>query len=165
MFLIGKVVKPQGIMGEIKVLPFLDSPNEFCKIAKLNIGSSMYIPTSVRVSGDFVFLKLEGITDRDNAELLRDKQIFVSKNDMPPLPKDRYYISDVIGSLVWVGDKLLGKVKDISQYGSADIYEVDSEKGRVLFPLLTSLIVDIDVQNKKIVLNASEFSKVAVYED
>ena len=105
MLLIGKILKPQGITGEIKILPFLDAPPEFCKVKKLIIQNREYAPLSLRVSGEYVFAKLSGIKDRNMAEALRGQDIFVRKEDAPKLPQGKYYIDSLLGSEVWAERK------------------------------------------------------------
>ncbi len=165
MLLVGKVLKPQGIQGEIKILPFLDTAEEFAKLTKVIINDKEYPLLSMRVSNKFVYAKLKGIADRNTAEELRESEIFIPKKDAPKLPKGRYYIDALLGSTVWVGKEVLGTLINILQYGSADVYEVDTPQGRVAFPFLHSLIVEINEKEKKIVLNSQEFAKVAVHED
>lgn len=165
MFLVGKVLKPQGIQGEIKILPFLDTAEEFARLTKVIINDKEYPLLSMRVSNKFVYAKLKGIEDRNAVEELRECEIFVSKKDAPKLPKGRYYIDALLGSTVWVGKEMLGTLTNILQYGSADVYEVQTVQGRVAFPLLHSLIVEINEKENKIVLDDKEFVKVAVYED
>jgi len=165
MLKVGKVLKPQGIAGEIKILPYLDTPEQFAKLDTITIQDKAYTPLSIRIEGKYAFAKLKGIVDRNLAEGLRDKEIFISKASAPKLPKGRYYIDNLLGAQVWLGADLLGELINISQYGSADVYQVQSTKGKVSFPLLNVLIVEIDEKEGKIILEPKEFEKVAVYED
>ena len=165
MLLVGKVLKPQGVLGEVKILPYLDAPEEFAKLKAIAIEGKEYTPLSLRVSDKYIFAKLQGINDRSAAEQLRDKEIFTDKANAPKLPQGRFYIDNLLGCKVWLGKDLLGELVDISQYGSADVYEVATAKGKVSFPLLNSLIIKISDTEGIIELDPKEFEKVAVYED
>ena len=165
MLLVGKVLKPQGIAGEMKILPYLDTPEEFAKLSKIIIQDKEYAPLSVRISEKHIFVKLKGVSNRSAAEQFRDQEVFISKANAPKLPQGRYYIDNLIGCKVWVGNKLLGELENILQYGSADVYEVATAKGKVSFPLLNILITKISDTEGIIELDPKEFEKVAVYED
>ena len=163
--IIGKIVKPQGIRGELKVLPLADSPDIFCDLKKIYIEGKEYGVVSARI-GDGVFLALRGIADRNAAELLRDKFVYAARSDIT-LPEGRWFIADVIGCNVCLDDgEELGKVADITTRGSTDIYTVDLGSGKgVAFPLLKEMIVKFDVSGREIILEKKRFKEVALYED
>lgn len=162
--LIGKVLKPQGIKGEIKVTSYLDSVEGFKKIKSIIINNTTYQIENCRLSGTIAYLKLKGIDSINTAETLRDSDVTIRGEDKPKLPQDRFYIDDLIGCDVYADDDYLGKLEEILQYGSADIY-VLSGKDAVSFPAIKKAIKKIDISNKKIELIKEEFEKIAVYQD
>lgn len=165
MLVIGKVLKPQGIKGEIKILPLLDSAESFSKIKAIIIDETNYSVDKCRVSGNFVYLKLSNVNSMSEAEALRSKDILIDNAIAPELEEGRYYIDNLIGCNVFTEEDFVGTLSSIYQYGSADVYELTSPNGKVLFPFLKKLISKVDIENKKINLIAEEFHKVAVYED
>lgn len=162
---IGKIVKPQGIKGELKVLPMLDSAETFCTLKRIFIDGEEFKILSARVA-DGVYLALKGIADRNAAENYRNKFVCVPKEDIR-LPEDRWFISDVLGCNVFLDDgSALGIVTDITARGGADIFTVTSASGgTVAFPLLKTIIVSADIPARRMVLKADKFAEVALYED
>ena len=121
MLSVGKTLKAHGIKGEIKVMSYMDSPDCFVGVKKIIINNTTYPVTRVRVSGNCVIIKLKGIDDMNTAETLRDYEVFAQREDLPPIPEDRYYITDIIGCSVTDGEVVYGKIKDVLNYGSADV--------------------------------------------
>lgn len=163
--IVGKIVKPQGIKGELKVLPLADSPNIFNELNNVYVDGVEYKILSARIS-DSVYLVLKGIADRNQAELFRNKMIEANKSDIP-LPKDRFFVEDILGCEVSLNNgALLGSVQDITTRGSTDVYTVLCSNGKnVMFPSVKNLIETVDIANKKIILFTERFKEVALYED
>lgn len=165
MLTIGKALKAHGVRGDIKVDCYLDTPQKMLKIKEVLIDGKNYKIERTAQSGSFVLFKLEGIDTMEQAETLRNTLIMAKKEDLPPNEEGRYYIDDIIGCTIISGEETIGKVVDIYQYGSADIYVVSSDKGQIMFPFVDGVIDNIDITNKLITINNSKFAEVAVYED
>ena len=166
MIVIGQVSKAQGVKGEIKINPYTDNINIFEELDEIFIGGKKYNIANAKFLCNGVFLKLEGIDDRNKAELLAGKDIFIPRDKANPLDAGEYYIVDVIGSEVSVGGKPLGKLVDILQYGAADVYVVKlPNKQKVMFPWLKAVVDKVDIENKTIDLVEEKFKEIAVYED
>lgn len=161
--LIGRITRPHGVRGGVKVESFMDTPCAFSAIKEVEINNITYKIEKAQ-TGEPLVLKLAGIDSIEEAEKLRNAQIFIKKDEAPQPDEDKYYIDDLLGCTVLLEGKKLGKLTDILQYGSADIYCVGGEKN-IMFPYVGDVIEKIDIKNKEITLNAKEFEKVAVYED
>ena len=111
-----------------------------------------------------MFFKLDGVDDRNQAELLRGMQVAFEREKMPKLEQGRYLVSDIIGMEVIVCDSVVGTVADILQYGAADVYVVKGDKN-FMFPCLKTVLAKVDVENKKLYLNKEILEQIAVYED
>ncbi|MCH5148034.1 MAG: 16S rRNA processing protein RimM [Clostridiales bacterium] len=159
---VATVLKPQGIRGEIKVKVFLDESEDFKTFKRIFIGGEEYSVLSVRTQGDFAFVGVKGIADRNVAETLRGKDIDVLRSDCPPLPEGRYYIADLLGCEVFYtsGEKI-GEVKEVVPAGT-DIYVLSTAKGEVSFAAADGVIEDVDVETKKITVNKKRFKEVSV---
>lgn len=159
---IGEVLKPQGIRGEIKVKPFTDSPEDFRKLRRVFLGGVEYKILSVRTDGSAVYLGLRGIADRNAAEPLRGKEVVIPRAEAPEPPAGRYYIADLLGSEVVTEEGApLGVLSNI-RTAATDVYTLTQGEKEILFPAVDDLIVEIDVQNKKITVNEKRFYEVAV---
>lgn len=166
--MIGQIVKPQGVRGEVKVAPMTDDPQRFCELPHVYLdekGEKKYRVLSGRVREGYAFLTLENVTDRDQAEVLRNVFLYIDRENAVPLPEGRYYISDLIG--IEVKDEngnLLGKLTDVFQAGGNDVYEVRGN--RVFrFPALKRAILATNVENAVMTLSSEELSRIAVYDD
>ena len=93
-----------------------------------------------------VILKLAGISDRDGAEAVRGKELFITESDLPELPEGQYYIRDLIGMTVKEENgEILGKVSDVLQNTAQDIFEVENADGRkILIPKVDQFVLEID---------------------
>lgn len=144
---VGQIVNTFGVKGEIKVYP----DNQFFEQYKeLYVNGKKMEVKSVRYQKNLVIMKLQGLDDISEAEKLKGAILEVDKEEIPELPKDVYYINDLIGLNVYSDDgKYLGKLDDIFNTGANDIYKV----GEILLPAIKEVIQEIDIENKKIVVH------------
>lgn len=162
--LIGTVSKPQGIKGEIKISSRMDSPEQLNSVKHFYIGEKRMDVKSIRSSSNFVFAVLDEINDRNAAELLRNWDVFVDREEIT-VSENSFLVADLIGSMVFDDEgEFLGELSDILQYGAADVYIVSGKKN-FQFPFLKDVVVSIDAEEKKIVLKKSRLAEVALYED
>ena len=159
---VGKIVKPQGIRGEVKVKPFTDDGEVFKELKRVFIDGVEYKLLSVRVSPEAVFLGLRGVPDRNAAELLRGKDLTVPRAEAPEPEEGTYYIADILGSeIVTEEGEALGILKDIRP-AATDIYTLESAGKEVLFPAAKGVITEIDAEGKRITVNKKRYLEVAV---
>lgn len=119
---IGQILKPQGIRGELKIKPLLDDVALVKKFKKVFVGGTEYKVLSARFDASAAYLALSGVADRNAAELLRGKEVEVLRADAPALEEGRYYIVDVIGcSVIADTGERLGEITDILS-AHTDIY-------------------------------------------
>ena len=100
-----------------------------------------------------VLLKLEGINNQEDAELLRNAFLEIDREDAIPLEEGKYFIVDLIGLEVYTDEgKLLGKVDDIYNTGANDIYVVKDELGeQILLPGIKEVIKEVKLDDRIIV--------------
>jgi 16S rRNA processing protein RimM len=157
--IIGKIVAPQGVRGEVRVMPLTDFPERYrsLKIALLDDGTTLPIE-SVRYHQQAVLLKFRGLNTRNDIEHLRGKLIQVERKDLVPLPDGHYYIFDLIGLEVYnEQEEYLGKVTDVLQTGSNDVYVVEQkDKQPLLIPGLKTVVLQIDIVGKKMIVKLQE---------
>lgn len=159
---IGQVVNIFGIKGMIKVKPFTENIKRFDKLTKIYIKKKNiekeYEIEEVKYHKNMVLIKLKGIDTVEEAEKLRDGYLQVDRKDEEPLEEGTYYIVDMIGLEVYTDDgNILGKLEDIYNTGSNDIYVVKNEQGKqILLPAISEVIQKIDMENKKIIVHLIE---------
>ncbi|MCL1901623.1 MAG: ribosome maturation factor RimM [Firmicutes bacterium] len=163
--LIATISRPQGIKGEIKINPITDDVNRFKKLKEVYIDGISRKILGVRINGAEVYIYLNNVIDRNGAELLRGKEIFIDKKDAD-IREGRYLISDVIGCEIVSDGKVLGVLSEVLQYSPVDTYLAKNLQNKIfMFPALDDVILEIDVINKKITLNQKRFLEVVSYED
>mgnify|MGYP000079759942 FL=1 len=156
---IGQIVNTFGIKGMVKVKPFTDNIERFSNLEKIYIknksGQTEYKIQEVKYHKNMVLIKFEGIENPEQADLLRNSYLIVDRETEEPLEAGRYYIVDMIGLDVFTDDnEYLGKLEDIYNTGSNDIYVVKNELGKqILLPAIEDVIKNIDMDNKKVIVH------------
>lgn len=156
---IGQIVNTFGIKGEVKVKPFTDDIKRFDKLKKVNIeqknSKQEYEIENIKYHKDMVILKLKGIDQIEQAELLRNSYLKIDRNEEEPLEENTYYIVDLLGLSVYTEEGiLLGILDDIYNTGSNDIYVVKDSLGKqTLLPAIQDVIKKIDIENQKIIVH------------
>ena len=162
--IVGRITKPFGLKGEVKVLPITDDPGRYHKLSAVYIESGgsyrkLTIETT-RVNGRRVVLKFSGCGSVEDAELLRDELLYVTRKNAVKIPKGSYYYYDILGSTVTTLEgEVVGEVYDIQNAGSCDVYFVrstDKKSREFIIPALKDVVKKIDVGEKKIVIEALE---------
>ena len=159
---IGQIVNTFGIKGQVKVVPFTDDITRFDYLKNVYVKTKketkQYEVEEVKYHKNFVLLKFKGINQMEEAETLRDSFLEVDREDAIPLEEDTYYIVDLIGLEVYSDeDKLLGKLEDIFNTGSNDIYVVKDELGKqILLPAISDVIKQINIEEGKIIVHLIE---------
>ena len=162
--IIGEVLKPQGIRGELKIKTFTDTPEDVKAFGTVYIDGKAYKILSFRVDGSgAAYVGLRGIPDRNAAELFRGKKIEGEREDAPELEEGRYYIVDMIGLSCESEDgEFLGTLTDVQQL-SSDIYTLEKEGKKILFPVVNGVVLTVDMTARKLVVDKKKFDEIAVY--
>ncbi len=158
---IADVLKPQGIKGEIKVKTQTDSVEDIMHFKRVYISGTEYKVLSTRTSGDFAYLSLLGVADRDRAETLRGAEVLALREDAPSLPENTYYIVDLIGCAVLADGAFLGTVTDVIP-AKTDIYEIAQGDKKRQFVAADGVIEGVDIKNKKILVNRKRFNECSL---
>lgn len=161
----GKIIKPQGLHGEVKVQPLTDDPQRFLSLKQAFLqqsdGYRAVAVVSVRLHEAFVYLQLQGITSRDQAEQLRGQYLWVDRANAAPLPQGRYYIVDIIGAqLLDENGQSHGHVKEIIQTGATDVYVIEQGKKQWMMPALKSIILRYVLDENYILIDPTQLLEV-----
>ncbi len=156
---IGQIVNTFGIKGMVKVKPFTDDIRRFDELKTVyvekNSNQTEYEIEEVKYHKDMVLIKFKGIDKVEQAEMLRNSYLTVSRDSVEKLEEGRYYIVDLLGLEVYTDEQtLLGTLEDIFNTGSNDIYVVKDKQGKqILLPAIQDVIKQIDIENKKIIVH------------
>ena len=168
--MIGEVLKPQGIKGEVKIKPYAANHDDFRRWKTLYIkqGES-YTPIKVkcnRVHEGFVYAMLGDCATMEDAEKFRAVQLYVDRAHANPLEEDEVYISDLIGCEgIDEAGKSIGELVDVLQHGVVDVYVFKKGAKSVMAPALKAVFPTVDVKEKRISVIREKLDEVAVWED
>lgn len=154
MYVVGKVLRPRGLKGEVKVEIITSFPGHFENLKTLFVKNEnewkAYSISGVNLSNKHVYLKFAEIESLEQAEKLRSKELFIEHDQLTDLSEDEYYVHDLIGMQV-VSEKgeKLGKILDVETYTGNDVYVVKNSSGKeFLIPAIQDIIKNVDVENK-----------------
>jgi len=159
---VGKIINTHGVAGEVKVMPLTDDPKRFLELEWVYIEKNgvqkRYNISRVKFFKEIVIVKFEEINSMDEAESLKECFMKVDREHAVKLPEDTFFICDLIDCEVFSEDGTkLGKLCDVLQTGSNDVYVVKDEKGReLLLPALKSVVKAVDVVGRKISVSIPE---------
>ncbi|MBQ8688638.1 MAG: 16S rRNA processing protein RimM [Ruminococcus sp.] len=147
---IGKIVNVHGLRGDVKVMPWCDAPEFLCEFDTLYLGKE-HEEITVAYARPFkstVILHIDGLDVVEEAEKLRNQILYIHRDDVE-LEEGVYFIQDLIGLQVIDADNgtVYGVLKDVSQTGANDVYEVrdEAQKKSYWIPAIPDVIVDTDV--------------------
>jgi 16S rRNA processing protein RimM len=146
--IIGVIVAPRGLQGELKVRVETDDPDRFEALEWVYVGPERqrYGVEGARLHRGSALLRLSGITDRDAAEELRGAIIYVDTVDALPLGEGEYFHHQIEGlRVVSESGEELGRLREVLETGANDVYVVIGPKGEILLPAIQDVILMIDV--------------------
>lgn len=144
---VGEIVGVHGVRGEVKVIPWCDTPEYLKHFDTFYIGALPRKARSLRIHKSFVLLTLEGIDDRDKAQALVGSVLAVPR-EAAPLAEGRHFIADLIGLEVLDADTgaSIGRLEEIFPSPAHDIYVVRGRR-EYLIPAVSEFIRQIDPEH------------------
>ena len=153
---VGRVLRPHGIRGELRVQVFTDFPEHLAEVSHVYLGPNyrrMAIEKA-RLHKDRVLLKLEGIEDRNDAEMFRDQTVYVAIEDAVPLEEEEYYHFQLVGiEVVTEEGEALGEIVEVlAPPGANDVFVVHGPRGEILIPAIEEAVHEIDFDAMRMVI-------------
>lgn len=156
---IGKIVSVHGLKGEVKVQPWCDGPDYFCRFKKLysKDGSHEYHIEHSREQGNMVLVKIKGTDTVEAAQSMRGRILYMDRKDAK-LPKGSYFVADLIGlSIEDESGKSYGILNDVLKTGANDVYEIKSEDGKMYYiPAIPSVVLTTNIEDGKMIIYPME---------
>ena len=180
---IGEIVKPQGIRGEVKLKAMTSDLGRYARLDYVFLlRKGEYVKTKVekgRSYDGFAFLKLEGIRDRNEAEMMRGVKVFVDRENaidlesltnlgsLGGLDEDENFVCDLIGlKAVDTKGNEIGTLRDVlTPNAVCDVYAFDTPRGDMMIPALRRVVKNVDLEAGTITLDEEVLPEVAVWED
>lgn len=153
---VGEIVNTHGLRGEVKIVPWTDSPDVFETIKHIYLKNGNILTVKgVKYQKNNIIVKFDEISDIDEAMKYKGQVISADRKELGELPKGVYYVADLIGlKVVTDGGEELGTVSDVIQTGANDIYEV-KRKGEkpLLIPVIDEVVLDVNLENSVVTVH------------
>jgi len=153
--LMGKVGKPHGLRGQVKIHSHASSRDNFFpgRTVYLSRGQEMkeWVIAEVKAQPRSLLLKFQGLDNRDQAQGLCDYSLYLQEKDLQPLPEGEYYWCQLIGSRVYNDrDVFLGLIAEIFPTPAHDIWVIRGGEKEILLPAVEDFILSVNQTQKEI---------------
>ena len=157
---VGRVTKPHGIRGEVKIFPYSGEPANFRLFSHLILADpenrqkeKRRILTS-RVQGKFAVLLLEGVSGRNESENIAGFEVWAWEDDLPPLAENEFYWHEMVGKKVVCADgRELGVITSLMAGGGHDILIVSGKGHEFMIPARKEFLVSQDEESGTVVVD------------
>lgn len=145
---VGKITNVHGLMGEVRVQPWADSPQFLCGFKTLYVDKTHW-PIQVeraRVHKNMVILKLEGVTDVNGALAMRNAVLSIRREDAG-LPEGSFFLADLMGMEVREADSgaVLGKIADVLTLPANNVYVVRGGEREIMIPAVDEFVTEVNL--------------------
>ena len=142
----GQIVNTHGIQGEVKIVPWCDSPEFLCDFNTLYIDEKPVKVRSARIHKGNVLAFLEGVDDVNAAMRLKGKTVFIDRTGVE-LPDGRHFLADLMGLEVRDAGTgaVLGTIHDILTPPAHEVYVVRGSGKEYMIPAVDEFVKEIDV--------------------
>ena len=148
----GEIVTTHGVRGEMKVLTWLDSPEDLCEFDRCRIEGKEYRIESCRVQKTCDLLKVSGIDTMEAAQAMRGKIVELFREDMA---EGVIFAAELLGMEVYAQDILLGKIEDVLDYPGNQVYVVRGEH-EYLIPAVKAFVHTTDLEANRMEVTVIE---------
>ena len=141
----GQIVNTHGVRGEVRIVPWADSPEFLCQFSTLYLDGAPRRVLSSRVHKGSVIAKLDGVDTVEEAMLLRNKTVQISRADAK-LPKGAFFLADIIGlNVVDEEGRTLGTLKEVLFPSIQQVYVVGGER-EIMIPAVPEFILETNIE-------------------
>lgn len=158
---VGSIAGSYGVRGEVRLKSYCAVPEDIETYAPLTdeAGDNRYPLVLTRVIKNGFAARLGGVETKEQADAVKGLRLFARRDQLPSLPDDEFYHTDLIGLEVYdTGGTLLGKVKAVQNHGAADLLELHGPglKATVLLPFTLEVVPTVDLEQGRIVADPPE---------
>lgn len=158
--IVGRIVRPHGIRGEVAMKLITDYPDRLLDIQTLYLGPQHqpHQVKRIRRHSEGMLIQFTGISDRNQAEQFREMLVYVHIDDAVPLEEGEYYLYQLEGiSIVTDTGQILGHLTGLIETGANDVYIVTTpEGGEILLPAIPDVIREVNVSERVMVVHLLE---------
>jgi 16S rRNA processing protein RimM len=169
--LVARFGAAHGVRGEIKLWSFTADPLAVTDYGPLESkdGKRQFVIDSLRPAKDFLVARVAGIDDRNAAETLRNVELYVPRERLPPIDEDdNWYYADLVGLAALTADgAAIGTISAVHNFGAGDIIEIAPVGGgkTLLLPFTQAAVPEVDVKAGRVVVVMPEEIEVREADD
>ncbi len=159
---LGRIVKPHGLGGEIRLVLHWPGSDALGRVSHVVVSRAdqpdrVLDVERVRGSSPSLVVKFAGIDDRAGAEALCGAAVAVDRAELGALGPNEFYLADLVGARVLIGERHVGTVVAVRPYPSVDVMVIETDGGKVLEqPLLDHFLEEVDVAGGRVRLSSAE---------
>lgn len=140
----GQIVNTHGIHGEVRIVPWADSPGFLCGFSTLYVDGSALEIVSSRVHKGSIIARFKGVDTVEAAMALKGKTVQIRRADAK-LPEGSFFLADIIGLPVMdEAGHVLGKLREVLAPSIQQVYVVDGER-EILIPAVPEFILETNI--------------------
>lgn len=141
----GQIVNTHGIHGEVRVVPWADSPEFLCRFPTLYVAGSAVAVASSRVHKGSVIVKLEGVDTVEQAMGLKGKTVQIRRADAK-LPEGSFFLADIIGlDVIDEHGTKLGMLREVLSPSRQQVYVVEGSR-EIMIPAVPEFILETNIE-------------------
>ena len=141
----GQIVNTHGIRGEVRMVPWADSPDFLCGFSTLYVDGTAKKVQASRVHKGSVIAKLDGVETVEGAMALKGKTVQIRRSDAK-LPEGAFFLADIIGLDVVDGDgQKIGVLKEVLSPSVQQVYVVRGER-EIMIPAVPEFILETNIE-------------------
>lgn len=157
---LGKIITPHGIRGAVKIKSYTQIPEDIEKYSPLlsKNGKNHYNTKIISCNNDIIIASVNGINNRNDADKLRNIELYTTRDKLPETDEEEFYNEDLIGlkALLPNGSEY-GVIKAVLNYGASDIIEIKTtENKEEMFPFTKAIFPEINLKGGFVTINPPE---------
>jgi 16S rRNA processing protein RimM len=157
---VGRILGPHGVRGEVKVEPLTDNPARFRRGSRLFAGDQTLTVAAARQAERHLLVRFESLLDRTAVARLRGVMLEVLESELPALPEGEYYRHQLIGlTVVDTEGHTLGTLEQVLETGANDVYVVRTpDGGELLLPATPEVVLRMDANAGRLVVSPPDWT-------
>lgn len=161
MVCVGVITGAHGIKGHVRIKSFTAEPGDVARyglVYDAGGGAPLRLTVTAR-SRELLIARIVGIDDRDAAEALRGRRLFVARGAFPPPDAEEFYYADLVGLRAELASdpehqrKTVGTVAAVHDFGGGDVIEVETERGvAIMVPFTRDAVPEVNIAEGRLVI-------------
>jgi len=154
---VGVITGSYGVRGEARVKSFCAEPSAIGDYNPLSdeAGNAYTLKITRPVKGGFG-VRLTGVSNKEQADTLKGVKLFAKRDELPSLPDDEYYHTDLIGLEVYsTGGEKVGQIAAVHDHGAGELLDITGPKlkGGILLPFTLEAVPTVDLASGRIIID------------